>query len=177
MSAFDLIPGVSLAKNLTSAVIAGGTTYIITKRNATKKLSEEQTKRKAVEKELETIINNTESEKQKAEGRAVAKCAILKNLAWKDGVLSAEEKCVIVDYVIDNADISPDVKIKVIQDIDNKPNMLNGFYGKFSNMNVFLNAEEAKGFRSFLNDLAKSDGDYSKEEKKYIKYIISQIRV
>ncbi len=177
MGAFDLIPGVSLVKNLASAVIAGGATYVVTKRNANKKLSEEEAKRKEVEKELEKIIHNTESEKQKAEGRAVAKCSILKNMVWKDGLLSAEEKCMIVDYVIDHHDISDDVKIKVIQDIDNKPSMFNGFYGKFSNMNVFLNAEEAKGFRSLLDDLAQSDGDCSDEEKKYIEYIISQIRV
>lgn len=176
MSALNLIPGVSLVKNATSALVGSIVTYSITKRNSSKKIAEIENKQKAVEKELEAIINNTVSEKAKSEGRAVAKCSILKSLAWKDGVLSVEEKCAIVDYVIENGDISSAVKIKVIQDIDNKPHMFIGFYDKFSNMNIFTSKEEASGFCLFMDELAKSDGILSTDEEKYIKYIISKIK-
>ena len=176
MSVLNLVPGVSLVKNTVSALAGSVVTYTVTKRNSNKKIAQIENKQKAVEKELEEIINNTASEKAKSEGRAVAKCSILKSLAWKDGVLSAEEKCLIIDYVIENSDISAAVKIKVIQDIDNKPHMFIGFYDKFSNMNIFTSKEEAKGFCLFLEDMAKADGIFSTDEEKYIKYIASKIK-
>lgn len=110
-----------------------------------------------------------------------AKFSIIKKLAWKDGILHDMEKLVIYEYIFNSQDIPNDEKILLMKSIINKPKMQilksNLFKKKITGEMIFTSIKDATDFKDFLLTLAKADGEFSKDEEKYLNQVFKELSI
>ena len=97
----DMIPGVRTIKN--AAIGATGATLgFLAGRTGKSNMQKEISK---LEKELEDIITGNSTITDKRVRQAVAKCKVMKDVAWADGEYHPNEAVVINEYVLSNDEI------------------------------------------------------------------------
>jgi len=167
MGVFDLFGGKTIATH-TAVGFTGVMLGRISNRN---KINENKNQIKVLEKELEAI----KKDKGTKQGRELARITVLKQLAWRDEVLHDKERIYVYKYIMTCVDISSDLMISAMFELDEKPFMDNGFWRLFE-MNyknkLCSNDDEVKGFREVLIQLANIDGECTSSEKKYLNNIL-----
>jgi len=99
----------------------------------------------------------------------VAKCKVMKDVAWADGEYHPNEAVVINEYVLNNDILSPDLKVKILQDVVVQPSFFDRAKDLITaNIDMFNNPEEKAGFQSFLQRVTEADGKITKAERKLI---------
>lgn len=132
---------------------------------------------KALLREIEELKAGNQQESQTRQARAVLRVAILRELAWRDGILHDKEKLYLYEYVLSCSDISAEVKIELMQDINIPVNKIAGFWKvikKSYKDKVFASQEEKQGFERILYELAGIDGHQDKCELSYIESVLNQ---
>ncbi len=162
----DMIPGVRTIKN--AAIGATGATLgFLAGRTGKSNMKKKVNK---LEKELEDIITGNSIITDKKVRQTVAKCKVMKDVAWCDGEYHPDEAVVINEYVLSNDVLSADLKVKILQDVVVQPSFFDRAKDLISaNIDMFNNPEEKAGFQTFLQRVADADGEITKTEKKLIK--------
>lgn len=161
----DMIPGVRTIKN--AAIGATGATLgFLAGRTGKSNMKKEISK---LEKELEDIITGNSSITDNRVRQTVAKCKVMKDVAWADGEYHPNEAVVINEYVLNNDILSPDLKVKILQDVVVQPSFFDRAKDLITaNIDMFNNPEEKAGFQSFLQRVTEADGKITKAERKLI---------
>jgi hypothetical protein len=176
----NFIPGANQLKSFAGGVTIGTvsasiTTYILCKKSQTKKILEEQ--KKLIEKENQKLIKEIKSINIEKQALAITRISILKQLAWADGNFLDQEKLFIIDYIINCSNLRDDMKVQAIKELDEKPinfmDFMDYFCRKFKNIQFCQTTEEYYGFRNLLLRLSYVDKELSKDEQKYINYILA----
>ncbi len=149
---------------------AGATGYVLGRSGK----SEFKKKWKTAEQERQELSERIGEVDIERQHRAIAKVAILRQLAWKDGKLHDVEKLFIYDYILENPDLAADTKVLVMKEIGNPPSALVDFWDTVSkrNKDIFCGKDEREGFKSVLAELAHVDGSYDKDEERYINRVL-----
>ena len=161
----DMIPGVRTAKN--AAISVGSATLgFLAGRKGKSNMKKEISK---LEKELEDIITGRSTIQDKRVRQTVAKCKVIKDVAWADGEYHPNEAAIINEYVLNNDILSDELKVKILQDVVIKPSFFDRTKDLISaNIDMFNNPEEKAGYQTFLQRIAEADGKISKSEKKWV---------
>jgi len=162
----DMIPGVRTVKN--AAISAGSATLgFLAGRRGKSNMKKEINK---LEKELEDIITGSSTIQDKKVRQTVAKCKVMKDVAWADGVYHSNEAVIINEYVLNNDTLCDELKVKILQDVVIQPSFFDRAKDLITaNIDMFNNPEEKAGFQTFLQRVAEADGDVSDVENKLIK--------
>jgi uncharacterized tellurite resistance protein B-like protein len=161
----DMIPGVRTIKN-TAIGITGATLGFLAGRTGKSNMKKEISK---LEKELEDIITGNSVITDNRVRQTVAKCKVMKDVAWADGEYHPDEAVVINEYVLNNDVLSADLKVKILQDVVVQPSFFDRAKDLITaNIDMFNNPEEKAGFQSFLQRVAEADEKITKAEKKLI---------
>lgn len=180
MGVLDVIPGVSAAKNLAAgmggAVLGGVMGFFVGRRGQKEARKELETARKEFEREKAMLMERLERLDQEREEMALLRVALLRQLAWEDGVLSDSEKLYIIDYILHSDEIMDSKKIEAIKELDLKPARISNFLkhvaDHFSAPPKICNSRiEAEGFVSVLTKVAHVDGEYTRDEERYVEYV------
>ncbi|MCK5877429.1 MAG: TerB family tellurite resistance protein [Candidatus Marithrix sp.] len=131
-------------------------------------------------KKLEKVENSLEKRlggsSPKHIERAIRKTAILKILAYKDGVFSIEEKVFINDYILQHPHLPADIKVELLLEMNEPPptyigEILKKVTSSLKFNDIFESKEEATGFVRIMYDLSGIDGSIDKFEIEYVKKI------
>lgn len=180
MGVLDVIPGVSAAKNL--AVGLGGATvgafmgFFVGRRGRAEARKELEQARREFEKEKAELIGRLERLDQEREEMALLRVALLRQLAWEDGVLADAEKLFIVDYIVHCDEIMDNKKVEAIKELDAKPARISHFLKQVAERlaappRICASRIEAEGFVSVLLKVAHVDGEYTRDEERYVEYV------
>lgn len=171
MGLLDIVPGVSGAKTAIGVAIGGLVGYFTGKYSSSKELKLLKTKYDTLEEEVKDLRSRLGTADENRLRRALLKVAILRQLAWKDGVLDYREKLFLHDFVLEHPDLPADYKIQFMQEINRRPEAIEGYW-QYIKMNyqshLYGSSEEKLGFKAVLLQLAHIDGEYSPAERVFI---------
>jgi len=164
---FDFFGGKTIATH--SAALLGGA--MLERFRVRGKLKKNKTEIKALEQELESLKNEQGTRK----GREIARIAVLKKLAWKDGVLHNSERIYIYRYIMTCLEIDSDLMIEAMLDLDAPPTIVKDFWSVFERNyknKLCSNDDEIRGFREVLIELSEEDGSRDKSETEYLNSVL-----
>lgn len=125
-------------------------------------------------KELQERIGVIDPERQK---QAIARIALLRQVAWKDDSITDTERLFIHDYILNSNDLATDKKVLAMQELKVKPAMQRQFFELFKKSykraELFGSQEEEIGFRTILVNLARCDKEVNPEEREYINQFLA----
>ncbi|MGE4293619.1 MAG: TerB family tellurite resistance protein [Desulfovibrio sp.] len=180
MGVLDVIPGVSAAKSLVAGVggaaLGGVMGFFVGRRGQKEARKELEAARKEFEQEKTRLVARLERLDQEREEMALLRVALLRQLAWEDGVLSDSEKLFIIDYIVQSDDIMDSKKIEAIKELDLKPARISNFLKHVGERlttppRICGSRIEAEGFVSVLTKVAHVDGEYTRDEERYVEYV------
>lgn len=175
----NFIPGYSTAKNVLSGTMGlmfgAGLMSII---NYSQRRKEKE-KVQFLEEEIQALKLHISQIDFKAQEKAIMKVGLLKQMAWKDAQLHDKEYKFIVQYIVKNKYLEPNIKIMLIDNLQESPPLLDSvfetlfsFLKKESKL-FFENEEEKMGFISILEQLKEVDDSIHKSEIQFIKRLKS----
>ncbi|WP_022661847.1 TerB family tellurite resistance protein [Paucidesulfovibrio longus] len=180
MGVLDVIPGVSAAKNIAAGVggaaLGGVMGFFVGRRGQKEARKELEVARKEFEQEKNRLLARLEKIDQEREEMALLRVALLRQLAWEDGVLSDSEKLFIIDYIVHSEEIMDSKKIEAIKELDLKPARISSFLKHVAERfgsppHICGSRIEAEGFVSVLTKVAHVDGEYTRDEERYVEYV------
>lgn len=186
MGVLDVIPGVSAAKNLAAgmggAALGGVMGFFMGRRGKKEAQKELDAARKAFEKEKAILWARIERLDQEREEMALLRVALLRQLAWEDGILSDSEKLFIIDYIVHCDEIMDSKKIEAVKELDLKPARISLFLKHVAERfgtppQICSSRIEAEGFVSVLLKVAHVDGEYTRDEERYVEYVKRLVNV
>jgi len=157
----------------TSAAIGAGTGALVT--HAIHKFTTGR-KVKKLEKNENSLEKRLGGSSTEYIERAIRKIAILKTLAYKDGIFSIEEKVFIYDYILQHPHLPTDIKVELSLEMNEPPPthigaILKKVASSLKFDDIFESKEEATGFVRTMYDLSGIDGIIDESEIEYVKKV------
>ena len=161
MGLTDLIPG-SGAIKFAGGALAGGSTVGVAVHGV----------HKYKEAKLEKRLGVVDPKRQE---RAKNRVAVLKHVAWSDGVLHDMERLFLYDHIVKCPDLQADKKIALMLEMSEVPTERR-FFGllpkHYKREDFVASDEEAAGFKAQLYSMANADNDIHELEREYIEMVV-----